>query len=213
MNVKDSLDILMGRIGRSDPALRAKCLLEMKLAQESLEQSETLPWFIQSEKADSLTKINDRRLRLPPDFLRESEEETLVYVDSEGVEHHLVKGAFDELLSEFGSDAKGPPCKYAIRGEYLQFFPMPDAEYQVRYSSYYARQTPPEDTTTSANAWFRNAADLVIARAGLIIATNYLKDPELQSTFDGLLGDAKKRLFHLEVAREESNRSRDMEDD
>lgn len=213
MNTKDSLDILMGRLGRSDPSLRTKCLLEMRLAQESLEQSETLPWFIQSEKADSATKVNDRRLRLPPDFLRESEEETLVVIDDQGIEHHLEKGAFDELLSEFGSEAVGPPQKYCIRGEYLQFFPLPDAEYPVRYSSYYSRQTPPEDTTASENAWFKNAADLVIARAGLVIATNYLKDAELTKTFDGLLGDAKRRLFHLEVAREEANRQRDMEDD
>lgn len=212
MNVKASLDILMGRLGRTDPDLRAKCLLEMQLAQEALEQSETLPWFIQGEKAEATTDANERRLRLPADFLRESEEQALLLVNSDGSKKDLPKEGYDELLAYYGQQV-GPPEAYAIRGEYLLFFPIPDQEYSVEFSSYYGRQTPPEDTTASENAWFRNAADLVIARAGLLIATNYLKDAELTSTFDGLLGDAKKRLFHLEVAREEANRSRDMEDD
>lgn len=213
MNTKASLDILMGRLGRTDPDLRSKCLLEMQLAQESLEQSETLPWFIQGEKADSLTDIDERRLRLPPDFLRESEEQELVYIDSEGEEHSLEKGSYDELREEFGAGATGEPKKYAIRNDYIVFFPIPDSQYAVAFSSYYARQTPPEDTTASENAWFKNASDLLIARAGLVIASNYLKDPELVQTFGDLHKDAKTRLFHLEVAREEANRERDMEDD
>lgn len=212
MNTKDSLDILMGRLGRSDPDIRAKCLLEMRLAQEALEQSETLPWFLMGEKAEATTDANERRLKLPPDFLRESEEQALLYVASDGTKKDLPKEGYDELLAHYGQ-AVGPPEAYAIRAEYLMFFPIPDQEYAVEFSSYYGRQVPPEDTTASENAWFKNAADLVIARAGLMIATNYLKDAELMSTFDGLLGEAKKRLFHLEVAREEANRSRDMEED
>lgn len=213
MNVKESLDILMGRLARTSPELRTQCLLEMKLAQESLEAGETLPWFILTESAFTETVIGERRVKLPPDFLRESEEQRLVWFDDQECEHEIIKGGYDELMKEYGSAAEGDPEKYCIRGPYIQLFPTPTSVRKVEYSSYYGRQQVPLDSVDSQNAWFANAPDLLIARTGIVIASNYLKDAELMTLFDGLLRDAHKRLFHNEVAREEANRERLMEDD
>lgn len=212
MNAKDTLDVLMGRLARTSPELRTKCLLEMRLAQESLEASETLPWFLLTESTSTETTANERRIPLPSDFLRESEEQRLIRFDSQGVEHEIVKGGYDELMDHFGSAAVGDPEAYAIRGQYILLFPVPTTVVEIEFSSYYGRQQPVEDSTSSENAWLKNVPDLLIARAGLVIASNYLKDGELVALFDGLLKDAQRRLFHLEVAREEANRERFMED-
>lgn len=213
MNVKESLDILMKRLGnRTDPDLRASCLAEMKIAQEQLESAETLPWFIMSESASASTKAGERRLRLPADFLRESDEQELVIVKSDGTEKNVEKHSFDELHNHYG-EQEGEPEAYAVRGEYLVFFPKPDAVFSVKFSSYYARQQPPIDTTDTPNKWFEHVADLLIAKAGVQIATNYLKDVDLAGVFVGNQKEAERRLFHLEVAREEANRDRQMEDD
>lgn len=217
MNVKESLDILMSRLGnRTDPDLRLKCLSEMKLAQEALEASETLPWFILSESATAKTKAPDgmlfeRRLRLPADFIREADDEMLVTIEVDGQKRDLEKHPYDELYAHYGEQV-GPPEAYAVRGEYLMFFPKPDAEYTIEMSSYYSRQQAPIDSDSTPNAWFKHVPDLLIARAGVVVSTMHLKDAELAAVFAGYQKEAERRLFHLEVAREEANRQREMED-
>lgn len=212
MHVQESLNVLMSRLGnRTDPDLRQACLREMKLAQESLEASETLPWFLLSETTFARTEAGERRIPLPPDFLRESEEQELVVIVDD-VRVTLPKGDYDTLRAE-AEGITGVPQAYTLRGQYLVLFPTPDAEYSVEFSSYYARQEPPSDTADSQNAWFKNFPDLMMARAGLVIASMNLKDGELTALFDGLLKEAQRRLFHAEVAREEANRTRMMEDD
>lgn len=213
MNVKETLDLLMKRLGnRTDPDLRAACLLEMKIAQESLESSETLPWFVLSEATYAETEAGERRVPLPPDFLRESQEQEFRYYQADGTKKSIVKGDYDRLRSEF-EGTSGPPEYYAIRGQYLIVFPTPDAIYKVEFSSYYARQEPPTDTVESVNGWFRNFPDLILARAGFVVASVHLKDPELIQTFSALITEAQRRLFHAEVARDEANRTRTMEDE
>lgn len=207
MNAKRALDILMSRLGgRTSPELRAKCADEMQLSQERLEGSETLPYFLQSETANNLTKVGDRRLKKPGDMLRESDDDELIYVDAQGIEHALTKGDIDDLQGDFPDS--GPPQAYGMRGDYILFFPLPDAEYSVKFTTYYARQSPIIDDASFENAWLKNASDLLISMTGLVIAGQVLKDPELVPVFSQAESAAKTRLFHMQVAWEEANRER-----
>lgn len=215
MNVKATLDLLMKRLGnRTAPGLRESALLELQDVQENdLEGGATLPWFIITENATTKTKVDERRVALPSDFIREVEEKDFTKVVVDGVDVRLVKMGWDEAMAEFGDEAKGPPQAYVLRGNYFMLFPKPDAEYTLKLPGYYARQEAPIDSEASENGWFKWASDLMLAKAGLVMSSMYLKDPDLVQVFTGLLQRAEKRLFVAEVARQEANRERELGDE
>lgn len=215
MNVSKSLDLLMARLGnRTATGLRASCLREMQFFQENeLEGGALLPWFIITENATTTTEINERRVKVPADFIREADEKELLRVVDGENDRPLVKGSWDDLLREYGDEATGAPEKYCLRGNYFMLFPKPDAEYTLKLPGYYAKQDSPVDSTSSENAWFKWVSDQLVAGTGLVIATSYLKDPELIQTFTTLLSMAKDRFQRMEVAREEANMNRSMGDD
>lgn len=214
MNAAATLDILMGRLGRSSASLRANALKEMThIQQTKLEGGATLPWFLITEDAETVTTIGERRIKLPSDFIREVDEKPLVYKISDAVDRKLVKKPYDDLMKEYGDEASGPPEKYSVRGHYIMLFPKPDAEYTILFPGYYARQITPQDADSSENEWFKWANDVILAETGLVMASQYLKDPDLSELFRSMIQDARQRLFVSEVAREEANRDRDMDED
>lgn len=66
------------------------------------------------------------------------------------------------------------------------------------------------DDVGNENAWLKYVPDLLIAKTGLIIAGEYLKDTDLVTLFGAQQERAVKRLANFETAREEANRSRRM---
>lgn len=196
--------------GRTSPVLRANTLLELKLQQETtLEGGSSLPWFIITEDATVTTTVNERRVEVPSDFIREVEEKPLLYVPSDGDEIELHKGSYEELLAHHGSEAVGAPKDYALRGDYIMLFPKPDAIYTLKLPGYYARQAAPTDTTAE-NQWMKWVPDLLMALTGETIALQHIHDFELGLTFTSMKAAAYKRLDDMEVAREEANRDRAM---
>lgn len=213
VNTRKILDLLMARLGnKTSPALRANCLVEMSLIQETdLEGAELLPWFLIGEGAIAVTVPGERRLMLPSDFIREIEDDNLYLVNEDGTYTDIRKVGYDEGRFELGlNPEQGPPTLYSVRGNYILLRPTPDAEYSIRFPSYYARQPLPVDATDDQNAWFRWVPDLLLAKTGVIIAGEYLKDTELVTLFGAQQQRAVKRLENVETAREESNRSRRM---
>lgn len=215
MNVKQTIDIVMGRLGnRTAAGLREKVLLEMRECQENdLEGGATLPWFIITENATTKTTAGERRVSLPPDFIREVEEKDFIQVLDGENDVRLVKMGYDRAIAEFGDEASGQPQAYVLRGNYFLLFPVPDAEYTLKLPGYYARQDIPIDSESSENAWFKNQSDYLLAKAGLTVASLYLKDPEVVAVFDSLLKRAERRIFVAEVARQEANRERNQGED
>jgi len=213
MNVKQSLDLLMGRLGgRSRPELRALCLLEMKTWQETeCEGAEELPWFLITERAETDTEIGEPRIPLPSDFIREVEDENLILVGEDGVtETQIEKVSFDEAEERFGNAEPGTPSVYHVKGDYVILAPPPDRVAIVRFPAYYAKQPEPIDSDDSENGWFKWAPDVMMYGAGVIVATLHLKDPELMQLMTTLLTRAQNRLNKVIVAREEANRNRRM---
>jgi hypothetical protein len=215
MNVKESLDLLMARLGnRTSTVLRTNCLREMKVVQEQLEGAETLPWFIISEEATAVTTeemIGDPRLPLPTDFIREVEDDNLWYVEDDGTLVEIAKVGYDEGRAQIDDNAEpGTPSLFSIRGEDIILRPAPDRVMTFRLPSYYAKQDPPSDDVLNENGWFKWVPDLMIAKTGVVVAGHYLKDQELVGLFGAEQQRAVQRLANLETAREEANRSRRM---
>lgn len=211
MNVKKALDLLMKRLGnRTSPNLRAACLDEMTVAQEQLEQAPELPWFIEGEWAEAFTEPGEDRVPIPTDFLREIEDRNLVIV-RDGVITDLRKSDYDAAEVEISRNAEpSVPTHYMYRGNYIILRPVPNDVYTIAFPGYYARQQPPVDVETSENAWFKNVADLLIAMAGVNVAGQHIKDPELVQVFSAQQNSAENRLVRLMTAHEESNRTRRM---
>lgn len=216
MNVSDCLDLLMSRLGnRTEAGLRATCLLEMKLFQQTkLERGLTMPWFILSETASATTTAGERRVGLPDDFLREDYEARVYLITEAGGKIELEKGEYSELVamedsSENEEESEGQPTHYSLKGGYFHLFPTPDQVYTVQFK-YYASQAVPADTTGSENAWFENVPDLIIAAVGVIVAGQHIQDPEKVAMFAAQEQEARTRMALVETAREEAGRNRSM---
>lgn len=213
MNVKDTLDLLMKQLGnRKDPEFRATCLQQMTVIQQNLEGMASLPWFLISEEATTETIPGERRLLLPADFIREVDEQpmTVDLVPENEDDVKIYRFGYDEAFNEIGPAATGQPKYYAIRGNYILLFPIPDDVYTIRIGGYYARQAPPTDNISSENQWFRWASDLIMAHTGMVMASLHIKDREKAQDFNVLQQTAIMRLEREQTAREEANRDRRM---
>lgn len=213
MNVKRALDRMMARLGnRTATGLRVSCLEEMTLAQERLEKAPELPWFLESERVVANTQPNEPRLLLPTDFIREVEDFNLEISQDGGVTYQdLSRKPYDQAEVEISRNSEpGLPQLYYMRRNYIILRPTPDAEYFIRFPTYYAKQPEPVDSADSENEWFRNTPNLVMSMAGLVISTTLLKDPELVTFYAGQQKSEEDNLVRLITARQEENRDRRM---
>lgn len=204
--------LLMSRLGdRSEPALRTVCVLEAQLAQQNiLEGGAFLPWFLISEDTTAELTVNERRLEVPSDFIRELDDEGgLSVIDEAGNEHVLEKKGWDELISWHGAAAVADvPENYALVGKYFMIFPLPRLGLTVRMR-YYARQTVVNDDAVETN-WTKYAADLLLAHTGYHVATKHLSWPEKGAEFQAEISAALGRIITDTTARLEGNRARSM---
>lgn len=207
------LDLLMGRLGgRTSPALRATCLLEMNLVQDVLEGDPLKPWFLITEDSESVLTVGERRLEVPEDFLCEVEDEEggLVIVDSTGAEHPMKKDSYDFLVDKHTLEATSDlPLEYALVGKYFMIFPLPNVALTVKMR--YKASQPDITDDNNENAWCKNAADLLIAETGYVVCSKHVRDePNKIIEFSADSAKAKSRLSTDNVGRAEANRSRAM---
>ena len=206
------LDLLMSRLGnRTEATLRETCLNEMILVQETLEKSAVLPWFLISEELSTVTPSDgvERRVEVPPRFLREINEDAFIILDADGNDHPLDRYDLGALIRKYGRHtAADLPKAYALQGEYYHLFPIPSVELPVYIRCYQSADTPTD--SSAENAWMKNAPDLLMAMTGKVVAGRHLKDPDLETLFTGDIGPAQDRLIRENTAREESGRDRQM---
>lgn len=212
MTGQQALDLLLARLGnRSDPGLRATCLLEMILAQQTvLEMGPYIPWFCVSESVTTTIVPGERRVLLPSDFLREMDDSSLWLLDTDGrKESELEKEDYDDLMLHWGNEAEGEsPSGYALVGDYIHLFPIPTVA-KTLMMKHYRRHVAPSDTA-SENAWLKHAPDLMIAAAGRQVTRQHIKDEQRAVGFANEMNEAYDRLHRFEVARDEAGRTRSM---
>jgi len=187
----------------------------MVLMQENtLEGAASLPWFLISEDSWTNVNVNDRRVLLPSDFLRELDEDSLLYVtDESGAEHELIKDDYDALVEKYGNDTTAVlPKEYSVVGDYIMLFPIPSVARQIRMR-YYRKDTLPVDSVNFENRWLKYAADLLLAETGMVVAALHTKDDAAAGAFKVLRDKAYVRVMKDTVARIEANRMRMMGED
>lgn len=208
------LNLMMARLGgRTQPALRATMLLEANFVQQNVLEGDPIkPWFMVSEDTEATLTVGERRLAVPDDFMCEVEDEEggLIIVDSNGIEHQMVKKSWDQLVDENGLEATADlPLEYALVGEYFMIFPLPNIALTVKMR-YKARQDAIADDNTENN-WLKYASDWLMAELGVVMCSKHVRDePQKLSEFAADVIRAKKRVSDENTARAEANRSRSM---
>lgn len=206
------LDLLMGRLGgRTEATLRATALLEAQHVQENaLEGDAFLPWFLIKQDTSLVLSVGTREVVVPSDFIREVEDDdALVVVDSEGIEHTLEKKSLAELRAFWTPEATASvPKNYALVGSNLMIFPLSEKALQLKLR-YFAKQALLNDDSVETS-WLKYASDLLLARVGYIMSSLHIRDDEKAAEFAGQITAARSRLIAEDQAREEANRSRTM---
>jgi hypothetical protein len=104
---------------------------------------------------------------LPTGFLKFHKDEKPHRTSVENGKMYLTAKPFDEADLFYADTAAGEPQAYTLRSTAVKFWPVPNATYAVT-ASYYVRGTLLDAELT--NAWLTEAPELLIARAGLIVA-------------------------------------------
>lgn len=176
----------------------------MQEQQRLLEMGKSLPWFLLEEDQTIPVAAGTRSYALPTGWLRQPEDSSIWYTDSDGKEVKLAKTPYDEGRDYYyGADASQPSA-YALRKASIYIFPEPDAAYTLTWD-YYKRGTLL--SSNIENAWLQYAPELLIGAAGISIATD-LRDATAVQTFTALYATAQQNLINEMAAREENSMPR-----
>lgn len=209
MTGQQALNLLMGRLNRTNATLRANALLEMiQYQQMNLEKGEEMPDFLEIYDQTIALSAGNRRFTLPTDFLRElDEDETLWILDDNSEYQPMVKMGFDD--AQFTrKDTGSLPLKYVIKGLYGYTLPEPTVARTLKMNYYGTGGTIADDAVETV--WLKHASDLIIGGAGAIINAVYVKDPEATGYFAAMEARGRQRLLNEQTARAEAGRSRRM---
>lgn len=205
----DVANLIAQRVGKRTDMLAA-IVAEMQYVQAFvLEQHLWLPWFLETENAETQTLVGEERVRLPDDFLGEIEDQHLwikAATDSEW--SALTKLEYDEAFARY--QGTGRPMAYAMTAEYFTMHYTPDDTYTLRMR-YYGRAT--SLATNIENQWLKWAADVMIAECGQIIAGRYIQNAALGQQFADDATVAWDRLYRQHIAREQVNNPAQMGDE
>lgn len=211
MLLSAAITLLKFRLGsRTDADLDTLIPIEMGEAQFELERGGEPPWFLLKASGAWATTPGVRGVAVPGDFLLEFDDEALRVEDSAGNLLPLEKGNYKESLTYWGT-SQGVPSGYALVGQEIRLFPIPDAIYQLSTVYFGADVSPTTLTSGQTNLWLTWGADLLLARTGRRMAT-YLRDSELVKVFSGEEVLALTRIRVETEARNEANRSRSKGD-
>lgn len=136
-------------------------------AQREFEIGATLPWFLVEEDATVATTASSHSIAYPSGFLRLVEEEGPYYTDATTGLRYLEIRPYDEMLKYYTDYEAGAPRALSIRKGQIDVFPLPDAAYTITLSYYKAAEVLDSDIE---NAWLANVPDLLLNRAGMLIA-------------------------------------------
>lgn len=186
--------------------LTTECENALKAAQEELERQEFLPWFLRTEIASTDTTIDEERLVVPDDFIREYEEGGLYRLADNDEYVPLEKEPLSVLRSQFSGRSSGAPTFYALDNQYFRLFATPGDVYSIKMI-YYAH----DDTLTTnvENKWLKYAPWMMIAKAIQIMAPG-LRDTAAFNTATKMGLEAKTDVIRAGEARDIEGRRLQM---
>lgn len=216
-----AVDFLMARLGqRGDTALRQDIIDEMDFVQENiLERMPDLPWFLRTS-ATTVTVTSQGYVDLPTDFLAFPEEGGVwLEKETDGEWKQLTdeefQVAFNTWDDRVGNDGE-PELFSLISDSRINLYPVPDAVYTIQFE-YMAKAADISGAygggNNVENAWLKHAADLFIAEAGFLVATQRLQSEKMGAIFSAQAQRAKLALMRKHNSMLEGTKMRTMGDD
>lgn len=182
------------------------CVAALQEAQREFELGGSLPWFLVEEDATITTEQDSSSIELPDGWLRIYEDEGPYYLDPDGGLSYIQFRPYDELKKFYNSTDAGAPAGLAIRNGTFAVFPVPDAAYTITLSYYKAADVLTSDVE---NAWLANVPDLLINRAGMLVAADIEHSTALKK-FSDKYDMWRVRYLSEIAARADQNSPRQM---
>lgn len=198
--------LLQSRLGnRTDAEFLARVDAELDMAQFELEHNGIfLPWFLQTFV---VVMISTGVASLPTGYLADDEDVGFLLNNTDPLYRH--DHAY--LSARYKNFENQQPQAYAIVGGAVYFFPPPEKSYFGFYYIYKADILPSVISAGGTNAWMTNAADWLVAKAGVALA-RFIKDAEARVEFEKDLESAAHRHYTMHIDRAERNSPRKMGD-
>jgi hypothetical protein len=197
--------IKFGLGNRTGTELDTAIIARLQQAQRLLEQGRSLPYFLKLEDQVFAVPLGTGIVPFPALFLREVQNETFHYTSTQnGRQIYLTKVDPQEGNRSLGGDQEvaGRPAAYAIRKDGFQFFPERDKAYDLIFSYY--RSGGALDSNVTDNAWLVKGPDILIGRAGSLIAEVIAHD-RAKAAFDAQFSAGWNGAFAEGIMREEEN--------
>lgn len=172
---------------------------ELNQAQIRLEEDEKLehPWFLLDRYSMGDTVAGTQAMALPINFLQLDDDEAPEYYDTDAaIWLPLVVDQPDILKLNYPGE--GSPQAVAIRGLFMEVYPIPDAAYTIRASMF--RRGGPIQKDGPETAWLYWAGAAVIAEAGVRMAGD-LRDVNALQNFTTRKQEAMTALMRKINAR------------
>jgi hypothetical protein len=184
-----------------DPIIAA-----LQEAQREYENGHSLPWFMIQEDATITITSGTQTVALPTGFKRMVETEGITFTSTDDGLRYLEKKPFDEAKVFYSEYDAGEPLAFSLRKASLYFWPEPDANYTATWSYYKAADTLDVDIE---NVWLANVPDLLIGRAGMIVAADLENTVSFQK-FDAMHTRWRDWLYAQIADREDQGMQRAM---
>lgn len=184
--------------------LAAKAILRLQEAQRDLESGKTLPKFLLVEDDPFTLLEGDHTVPLPPDFLRESDDEGMRYtVAGESKPTFVHRKPYNDALLAYETSLDTPsgPKIYVIRRDTIDFIITADQDYDLTWSYY---QKADVLDTDIENAWLEHSPDWLIGEAGWRLAMD-LRDQQGIQVFEALRKSGRAATLAEIFAAEEAS--------
>lgn len=180
----------------------------LKQSQVDAEQDDFLPWFLRSEISSISTTVNEERVPVPQNFIREWDEDALYWYDENATKESwkwrpLKKKGLEWLRWRYPGSAE--PRGYALTNPYFRILPVPDDAYQLKMIYYKHDDVLDSDIE---NAWLKFASEFIMGRAGLMLSGT--RDRDAMTAFQRMETRGRNRMIVGSVARQEEGRRRFM---
>jgi len=173
--------IQQGLAWRSDKS--TEILAALDEAQRELEQGTSLPWFLITEAGSLSGTANDGTLTIPAGFIKETDEDALSVVTTEGITRFLRKMNWGDMILNYqdssdGTVSTGDPEVYVVRATTIEVRPIPTATWTASLD-YFAHDTLPSALASGAtNDWLTEAPYVLVNLAGTLMAEDIEYDAQ-----------------------------------
>lgn len=118
---------------------------------------------------------------------------------SEGYELEEMSPKDWEILTASG-DITGRPTNWCYYGGAIGLYPIPDAQYAVRFIGHIKKAAPAADGTAN-NVWMTHGFELIRSRVCARLALRKIRDPELAAMHTAMEYEEKRRLLSESAAK------------